>query len=57
MENKGTPDFMVVKDNSNVIIVIECKAKTSDHSKYSNLDDYKINGFGSSEDTATVCLQ
>ncbi len=56
MENKGTPDFMVVKDNSNVIIVIECKAKTSDHSKYSNLDDYKINGFGSSEDTAKYAI-
>lgn len=56
MENKGTPDFMVVKDNSNVIIVIECKAKTSDHSKYSNLDDYKINGFGLSEDTAKYAI-
>lgn len=56
MENKGTPDFMVVKDNSNVIIVIECKAKTSDHSKYSYLDDYKINGFGSSEDTAKYAI-
>ena len=56
MENKGTPDFMVVKDNSNVIIVIECKAKTSDHSKYSNLDDYKINGFGLSEDTTKYAI-
>lgn len=56
MENKGTPDFMVVKDNSNVIVVIECKAKTSDHSKYSNLDDYKINGFGSSDDTEKYAI-
>ncbi len=56
MENKGTPDFMVVKDNSNTIVVIECKAKTSDHSKYSNLDDYKINGYGSSEDTAKYAI-
>lgn len=56
MENKGTPDFMVVKDNSNVIVVIECKAKTADHSKYSNLDDYKINGFGSSDDTAKYAI-
>ena len=56
MENKGTPDFMVVKDNSNVIVVIECKAKTSDHSKYSNLDDYKINGFGSADDTAKYAI-
>ena len=56
MENKGTSDFMVVKDNSNTIVVIECKAKTSDHSKYSNLDDYKINGYGSSEDTAKYAI-
>ena len=56
MENKGTPDFMVVKDNSNTIVVIECKAKTSDHSKYSNLDDYKINGYSSSEDTAKYAI-
>lgn len=56
MENKGTPDFMVVKDNSNVIVVIECKAKTSEHSKYSNLDDYKINGFGSSDDTSKYAI-
>ncbi|MBQ3425820.1 MAG: hypothetical protein IJH37_01610 [Clostridia bacterium] len=56
MENKGTPDFMVVKDDSNVIIVIECKSTTSDHSKYSNLVDYKINGFGSSDDTTKYAI-
>lgn len=56
MENKGTPDFMVVKDNSNVIIVIECKAKTSNHSKYLNIEDYKINGFGSSDDTEKYAI-
>lgn len=56
MENKGTPDFMVVKDNSNVIIVIECKAKTSEHSKYPNLDDYKTNGLGSSDDTSKYAI-
>ena len=56
MENKGTPDFMVVKDNSNVIIIIECKAKTSYHSKYSNIEDYKINGFGSSDDTEKYAI-
>lgn len=56
MENKGTPDFIVTKDNSNIILVIECKAKTSDHSKYSNLDDYKVNGFGTSDDTAKYAM-
>lgn len=56
MENKGTPDFIVTKDNSNIIVVIECKAKTSDHSKYSDLDDYKANGFGTSDDTAKYAI-
>lgn len=56
MENKGTPDFIVTKDNSNIIVVIECKAKTSDHSKYSDLDDYKVNGFGTSDDTAKYAI-
>lgn len=56
MENKGTPDFIVTKDNSNIIVVIECKAKTSDHSKYSDLDDYKANGFGTSYDTAKYAI-
>ncbi len=56
MENKGTPDFMVVKDNSNVIVVIECKAKVDNHSRYSNLDEYKINGFGSPDDTKKYAI-
>ena len=56
MENKGTPDFMVVKDDSNIIVVIECKAKTSNHNKYSNLEDYKTNGFGSSDDTSKYAI-
>ncbi len=56
MEKKGTPDFIVTKDNSNIIVVIECKAKTSDHSKYSDLDDYKVNGFGTSNDTAKYAI-
>lgn len=56
MENKGTPDFIITKDNSNIIVVIECKAKTSDHSKYSNLNDYKVNGFGTSDDTAKYAI-
>ncbi|MCH5320192.1 MAG: N-6 DNA methylase [Eubacterium sp.] len=56
MGNKGTPDFMVVKDNSNVIIVIECKAETNEHSRYSNIEEYKLNGFGSSDDTEKYAI-
>lgn len=56
MENKGTPDFMVVKDNSNVIIVIECKAEITEHSKYLDIEEYKLNGFGSSDDTGKYAI-
>lgn len=56
MENKGRPDFIIVKDSSNIIIVIECKADITDHSKYANPEKYKINGFGSSDDTTRYAI-
>lgn len=56
LKNKGTPDFIVTKDNSDIIVVIECKAKISDHSKYSDSDDYTISGFGTPEDTAKYAI-
>lgn len=56
MENKGRPDFIIVKDSSNIIIVIECKADITDHSKYANPEEYKINGFGSSDDTTRYAI-
>lgn len=40
MENKRSPDFMVVKNNSNIVVVIGCKSKVADHRRYSNLDEY-----------------
>lgn len=50
-KDKGTPDFIITKDNSNVIIVIECKGNEKDHSKYSDVKEYKLNGFGDAIDT------
>lgn len=56
MKNKGTPDFVVVKDASNVIIIIECKADINEHSKYSDIEDYKLNGYGTAYDTEKYAI-
>lgn len=56
MKNKGTPDFVVVKDASNVIIIIECKADINEHSKYSDIEDYKLNGYGTTYDTEKYAI-
>lgn len=55
-KDKGTPDFIITKDNSNVIIVIECKGNEKDHSKYSDVKEYKLNGFGDAIDTTTYAI-
>lgn len=31
MRSRGTPDFIVTLDNSEIIVVIECKGSTDDH--------------------------
>ena len=56
LDNKGTPDFMVVKDNLNVILVIECKANTANHSRFSDIEDYKSLGYGSPDDTEKYAI-
>lgn len=56
LDNKGTPDFMVTKDNSNVIIVVECKAETTNHSRFSDIEDYKTFGYGSSDETSKYAI-
>lgn len=51
LKRKGTPDFMIVKDSSNVIIVIECKGSVENHTNLSDIKGYKTHGFGSAEET------
>lgn len=51
LKSKGTPDFVVVKEQSNVIVVIECKSSTDAHMNLSSPDDYRIQGYGSAEET------
>lgn len=49
--SKGTPDYIVAKKNSNVIIVIECKGDTKHHSSIDNIEDFSCHGFGTRYET------
>ena len=42
MRSRGTPDFIVTLDNSEIIVVIECKGSTDDHMMFSNPDKYSL---------------
>ena len=50
-KSKGTPDFMVVKNESNIIVVIECKGSSENHSSLDNIEEYAMYGFGTPEET------
>mgnify|MGYP003308510075 CR=1 FL=1 len=50
-KSKGTPDFMVVKNESNVIVVIECKGSSANHSSIDNIEEFATHGFGTPEET------
>ena len=39
--NEGVPDFCIVSDEHDVMIVVECKESVKNHQKYSALLDYK----------------
>ncbi len=54
--SKGTPDFVVVKDNSNIIILVECKGDIKHHSSLAELNDYKTNGYGTPEETMNYAI-
>lgn len=56
LKSKGTPDYIVTKENSNIIIVIECKGNTNNHSIHSNPNDYKNFGYGTSEETEAYAI-
>lgn len=50
-KTKGTPDFTVVKKDSNVIIVIECKGDSKQHSSIINIEEFAMHGYGNSGET------
>lgn len=47
----GTPDFIVYKNNEEIIHLIECKGDQKNHSVYEDVADYTIKGFGDEEAT------
>ena len=50
-KTKGTPDFTVVKQDSNVIVVIECKGDSKKHSSLDNVEEFAIHGYGNPDET------
>lgn len=55
--SKGTPDFIVVKENSNCIIVIECKAEEKNHGRHTNVKEYEVTGYSDNpEDTKKYAI-
>lgn len=56
LASKGTPDYIVTKENSNVIVVIECKADVRNHSVFTDIRDYKTAGYGTPAETETYAI-
>ena len=54
--SKGTPDFVVTLDNSEIIAVIECKGDVDDHSVFSDVAEYKNHGYGSPDETEKYAI-
>lgn len=51
MRSRGTPDYTVTLDNSEIIVVIECKGSTDDHMICSDPNEYVTHGYGPKEET------
>lgn len=54
--SKGTPDFMVTLDDSETIVVIECKGDVNDHSLFSDINEYKKHGYGNPTETEKYAI-
>ena len=55
-KGKGTPDFIIVKEKSNTIIVIECKPIVEKHTMLSDPREYKVYGYGNPEETESYAI-
>lgn len=55
-DSRGTPDYIVIKENSDIIIIIECKAAKNRHSTYDKPEMYKTFGFGNMEETQNYAV-
>lgn len=55
-KSRGTPDFTVTLDDSNVIIVIECKSDVGEHSKFDDPESYIGYGYGIPHETEKYAI-
>ena len=56
MKSKGTPDFVVTLDDSETIVVIECKGSVEDHSLFNDVNEYKNHGYGAPDETEKYAI-
>lgn len=56
LKTKGTPDFMVTLDDSEIILIIECKGDVNDHSQFSDVNDYISYGYGNPTETEKYAI-
>lgn len=56
LKSRGTPDFTITLDESDIIIVIECKGSSDDHSMFDNPGDYLNYGYGSPGETERYAI-
>ena len=56
MRSKGTPDYVVTLDGSDIIIVIECKGSVDDHSCLDDVEDYVKHGYGGADETEKYAI-
>lgn len=55
-KDRGTPDYTVVKKDSETIVVIECKQNKKFHSRFTDVQDYIINGYGTPKETESFAI-
>ena len=56
MRTKGTPDFIITLDDSDIILVIECKGSVEEHTRYNDVKKYIGYGYGSSNETEKYAI-
>lgn len=56
LKSKGTPDFMVTLDGSDIILLIECKGPVADHSMFEDVKRYISYGYGKPDETEKYAI-
>lgn len=56
LQSKGIPDFIVTKEGSSVIVVIECKGDIAHHSSQSDSNAFKYSGYGTPAETEAYAI-